>query len=105
MISDNFQMFENTFVYSEAMFPACQYIRSRDINSHLESKIIIYTCNNICILLNSKSFRLIIVTLIMNLQNPPAGYLAVSKGHPGEAAPKKLSECIIFNLDNSICIT
>ena len=28
----------------------------------------------------------------MNLQNPPAGYLAVSKGHPGEAAPEKLNE-------------
>ena len=28
----------------------------------------------------------------MNLQNPPAGYLAVSKGHPGEAAPEKFSE-------------
>ena len=43
---------------------------------------------------NSKSFRLITVTLIMNLQNPPAGYLAVSKGHPGEAAPEKFSEYV-----------
>jgi len=26
---------------------------------------------------------------MLYLQNPPAGYLAVSKGHPGDAAPVK----------------
>ena len=105
MIFDNFQMFGNTFVYYQAMFPACQYIRSIDINSHLRLKIILYTCNKMCIVKIAKTSRLTIVTFIMNLQNPPAGYLAVSKGHPGEAAPEKLNECIIINLDISICIT
>ena len=26
---------------------------------------------------------------MLYLQNPPAGYLAVSNGHPGDAAPAK----------------